>query len=215
MMKRLISSNRTRFLPKLGLLKSGLPKIGLIGIALVLNACSTATLLSASIDMASFVPPVARSQTVPIPALGLSLKPLDDNDGNPNNGFLILTPISSIDIIEGFNADIALALGSSAETTVKLQLFIAPDSATDVYQAQYAVASDDKTITAGGQQDVSLKFDLQANNNLATALASVKSGKFRFGLSLGLQAASGGSFSFTLNKAVAGISGYPAKLITK
>ena len=205
-MKRLISSRYSRFALHLGLV---------IGNA-SLSACSTATLLGATIDMASFVPATARTVTVPIPALGtLNVKPLDDKDGNPNNGFLIETAISSIDIIENFNADVALTLGSSVETGVKLQLFIAPDSATDVYQAQYEVSTDDKTIAAGGQQDVTLKFDLRATNSLASAFALIKSGKFRLGVSLGLQATSGGSFTFTLSKAVAGISGYPAKLVTK
>ena len=202
-MKRLISSRFTRF------------ALVVLGIA-SLNACSTATLLGATIDMASFVPVTARTATVPIPALGtLNVRPLDDKDGNPNNGFLIQTAISSIDIIENFNADVALTLGSSVETGVKLQLFIAPDSATDVYQAIYEVSTDEKTIAAGGQQDVTVKFDLKATNNLADAFARIKSGKFRLGVSLGLQTTSGGSFTFTLSKAVAGISGYPAKLVTK
>jgi hypothetical protein len=201
-MKRLISSRYTRLALVLGIA--------------CLNACSTATLLGATIDMASFVPASARSVTVPIPALGtLALKPLDDKDGNPNNGFLIETAISSIDIIENFSADIVLALGSSAEIGVKLQLFIAPNTATDVYQAQYEVSTDTQTIPAGGQQDVRLKFDLQANNSLANAYAQIKTGKFRLGVSLVLQSTSAGSFTFTLSKAVAGISGYPVKLIAK
>jgi hypothetical protein len=183
---------------------------------LALTGCSTATLLGASVDMASFVPAVARTKTLPLPALSLQVfKPLDDKDGNPTNGFLIETPISSINIIEGFNAEIALALSSSSQSSVKLELFIAPASETDVYQLKYVVSSDDKTITAGGSENVSLKFDLQLNGASSETLATVKSGKFRIGLNLGVQAQTFGSFTFTLNKAIAGVSGYPAKLITK
>ena len=183
---------------------------------LALTGCSTATLLGASVDMASFVPAVARTKTLPLPALSLqSFKPLDDKDGNPNNGFLIETPISSINIIEGFNAEIALALSSSSQSSVKLELFVAPASETDVYQLKYVVASDDKTIAADGSENVSLKFDLQLNGASSDALAIIKSGKFRVGLNLGVQAQTLGSFTFTLNKALAGVSGYPAKLITK
>jgi hypothetical protein len=192
-------------------------KVGLmLAIASSVNACSTATLLGASVDMASFVPAVARTKTLPLPALNLqSFKPLDDKDGNPNNGFLIETPISSINIIEGFNAEIALALSSSSQSSVKLELFIAPASETDVYQLKYVVSSDDKTITAGSSENVSLKFDLQLNGASSDTLATVKSGKFRVGLNLGVQAQTLGSFTFTLNKAIAGVSGYPTKLITK
>jgi hypothetical protein len=183
---------------------------------LALTGCSTATLLGASVDMASFVPAVARTKTLPLPALNLqSFKPLDDKDGNPNNGFLIETPISSINIIEGFNAEIALALSSSSQSSVKLELFVAPASETDVYQLKYVVSSDDKTIAANGSENVSLKFDLQLNGASSDTLATVKSGKFRVGLNLGVQAQTLGSFTFTLNKAIAGVSGYPAKLITK
>jgi hypothetical protein len=183
---------------------------------LALTGCSTATLLGASVDMASFVPVVARTKTLPLPALNLqAFKPLDDKDGNPNNGFLIETPISSINIIEGFNAEIALALSSSSQSSVKLELFIAPASETNVYQANYVVASDDKNIAAGGTENVSLKFDLQLNGASNDTLATVKSGKFRVGLNLGVQAQTLGTFTFTLNKALAGVSGYPAKLITK
>jgi hypothetical protein len=184
-----------------------------------LTACSTATLIGATIDMASFVPPIARSQTVPLPAISsISLKPLDDKDGNPNNGFLISTPISGINIIEGFNAEVSLKLGSSSQTAVKLELFIAPETVSDIYQASYLVTSDDRTITAGGSENVTLKFDLQPNsasNSSATAgaLSAIKSGKFRLGLNLGLQTTTLGSFTYTLNKAAAGVSGYPAKLI--
>ena len=196
------------------------PKFGLIVVVissllgLGLSACSTATLIGATIDMASFVPANARSKTVPLPALStVSSKPLDDKDGNPNNGFLITTPISGINIIEGFNAEIVLNLGSSAQTDVKLELFIAPETAQDIYQANYLVSSVDKTITAGGSEVVSLKFDLQPNSATSAALSSIKTGKFRLGLSLGLQTITGGNFSYTLNKAAAGVSGYPAKLI--
>ena len=183
-------------------------------LGLGLSACSTATLIGATIDMASFVPANARSQTVPLPALStISSKPLDDKDGNPNNGFLISTPISGINIIEGFNAEIVLNLGSSSQTDVKLELFIAPETVQDIYQANYLVTSADKTITAGGSEIVSLKFDLQPNSAASAALSAIKSGKFRLGLSLGLQTGTAGSFSYTLNKATAGVSGYPAKLI--
>ena len=188
-----------------------------------LSGCSTATLIGATIDMASFVPAVARSQTVPLPAAStIVLKPLDDKDGNPNNGFLITTPISGINIIEGFDAEINLKLGSSTQTGVKLELFIAPETVADIYQANYLVTSDDKTISAGGSENVILKFDLQANfpANSSTntpanaqALLAIKSGKFRLGFNLGLQTSTLGSFNYTLNKAVAGVSGYPAKLI--
>jgi hypothetical protein len=198
-------------------LKSEWLKFGLtLAIASSLNACSTATLLGASIDMASFVPSSARTKTLPLPALSLqAFKPLDDKDGNPNNGFLIETPISSIDIIEGFNAEIELALSSTSQSGVKIELFIAPPSETDLYQAKYVIASDDKTITAGGSENVSLKFDLQPNSAASTALTTIKSGKFRLGLNLGVQAQALGSFTFTLNKAIAGVSGYPAKIIAK
>jgi hypothetical protein len=206
-MKQLPCSNPLFLALKLGLM---------IGLISSLNACSTATLIGASVDMASFVPVPARSQTLLIPAIGtLSLKPLDDKDGNPTNGFLIETPISSIDIIEGFNAEIGLGLGSSNPSAVKMELFIAPTSETDVYQAKYVVASDEKSITAGGNETVTLKFDLQPNSAASDALTIIKSGKFRLGLNLGVQALTGGSFTFTLNKAVAGISGYPAKIIAK
>ena len=202
---------------KHGRLKFGSLKVGLmLAVASSLNACSTATLIAANVDMASFVPAVARSKTVPLPALSLqSFKPLDDKDGNPNNGFLIQTPISSISIIEGFNAEIALALGSTSQSSVKLELFVAPASETDVYQDKYVVTSDDKTIAADGSENVSLKFDLQPNNAAGEALAIIKSGKFRVGLNLGVQAQTPGSFTFTLNKAIAGVSGYPVKIIAK
>jgi hypothetical protein len=108
-----------------------------------------------------------------------------------------------------------LALSSSSQSSVKLELFIAPASETDVYQLKYVVASDDKTIVAGGSENVSLKFDLQLSSASSDTLATVKSGKFRVGLNLGVQAQTLGSFTFTLNKAIAGVSGYPAKLITK
>ena len=183
---------------------------------LALTGCSTATLLGASVDMASFVPAVARTKTLPVPPIILqSFKPLDDKDGNPNNGFLIETPISSISIIEGFNAEIALALGSTSQSSVKLELFIAPASEPDVYQAKYVVTSDDKTIAAGGSETVSLKFDLQPNSTSSETLTIIKSGKFRIGVNLGVQSQTSGSFTFTLNKAVAGVSGYPVKIITE
>jgi hypothetical protein len=216
-MNRILPANPARFALNQRWLKVGL----MLAIAsslttLTLTGCSTATLLGASVDMASFVPPVARTKTLPLPALSLqAFKPLDDKDGNPNNGFLIETPISSINIIEGFNAEIALALSSSSQSSVKLELFIAPASETDVYQVKYVVASDDKTIAAGGSENISLKFDLQPNSAASDALAIIKSGKFRVGLNLGVQAQTFGSFTFTLNKAIAGVSGYPAKLITK
>jgi hypothetical protein len=182
--------------------------------SLGLTACSTATLIGATIDMASFIPAIARSQTVPLPAVStVSLKPLDDKDGNANNGFLISTPISGINIIEGFNAEIALNLGSSTQTGVKLELFIAPEQTSDVYQAAYLVTSADQTIPAGGSENVTLKFDLQPNSAASAALSAIKSGKFRLGLNLGLQTSTLGSFTYTLNKAAAGVSGYPAKLI--
>jgi hypothetical protein len=166
--------------------------------------------------MASFVPPIARTQTLPLPALTLqAFKPLDDKDGNTNNGFLIETPISSINIIEGFNAEITLALGSSSQSSVKLELFIAPASETDVYQTKYVVASDDKSIAPGGSESVTLKFDLQPNSAASDALTIIKSGKFRLGLNLGAQAQTLGTFTFTLNKAIAGVSGYPAKILAK
>jgi hypothetical protein len=183
---------------------------------LALTGCSTATLLGASVDMASFIPAVARTKTLPLPALTLqAFKPLDDKDGNPNNGFLIETPISSINIIEGFNTEIGLALSTTSQSSVKLEVFIAPASETDVYQAKYVVTSDDKTIAAGGSETVSLKFDLQPNSAASDASTIIKSGKFRVGLNLGVQAQTFGSFTFTLNKALAGVSGYPAKLITR
>jgi hypothetical protein len=197
---------------KLGLtiiVVSGLLSIGL-------TACSTATLIGATIDMASFVPTVQRTQTVPLLAVGsVALKPLDDKDGNPNNGFLITTPISGINIIEGFNAEIALNLGSSSQTGVKLELFVAPETATDIFKPIYLVASDDKTIAAGGSEIVTLKVDLQPNSAASESLTAIKSGKFRLGINLGLQTSSVGSFTFTLNKAAAGVSGYPAKLISR
>jgi hypothetical protein len=203
-------------------LKSGWLKFGLmLAIAsslttLTLTACSTATLLGASVDMASFVPPIARTKTLPLPAVTLqAFKPLDDKDGNPNNGFLMETPISSISIIEGFNADIELALSTTSQSSVKLELFIAPASEVNVYQAKYVVTSDDKTIAANGSETVSLKFDLQPNSAANDALTTIKSGKFRVGLNLGVQAQALGSFTFTLNKAIAGVSGYPAKIIAK
>jgi hypothetical protein len=216
-MNQILSAKPTRFTQKYGWLKVGLMLAITSSLTtLALTGCSTATLLGASVDMASFVPTVARTKTLPLPALSLqSFKPLDDRDGNPNNGFLLETPISSINIIEGFNAEIALALGSSSQSSVKLELFIAPASETDVYQLKYVVASDDKTIAAGGSENVSLKFDLQLNGASSDTLATVKSGKFRVGLNLGVQAQTFGSFTFTLNKAIAGVSGYPAKLITK
>lgn len=183
---------------------------------LALTGCSTATLIGVSVDMASFVPAGARTKTLPLPALSLqSFKPLEDKDGNPNNGFLIETPISSINIIEGFNAEIELALGSTSQSSVKLELFIAPASEINVYQAKYVVTSDDKSIAAGGTENVSLKFDLQPNSTASETLAVIKAGKFRIGLNLGVQAQTFGSFTFTLNKAIAGVSGYPAKIITK
>jgi hypothetical protein len=216
MMKRMTSLNWSarKFGRVLGLTSSllalGLPALVLP--ALVLTACSTATLIGASIDMASFVPSIARAQTVPLPAIGtVALKPLDDRDGNPNNGFLIETPISSIDIIEAFNAEVDLRLGSSSPSGVKLELFIAPNTETDIYKTGYLVASDDKTIAAGGSETVVLKFNLQPGS----ALDLVKSGKFRLGLSLSIQTSSLGSFTYSLNKAVAGVKGYPAKLITR
>lgn len=191
-------------------------KVGLMLAIACLNACSTATLLSASVDMASFIPTVARTKTLPLPALSLqSFKPLDDKDGNPSNGFLIETPISNINIIEGFNTEVALALSSTSQLSIKLELFIAPASETDVYQAKYLVASDDKTIAAGGSETVSLKFDLQPSNATGEAPATIKSGKFRLGLNLSVQAQTLGSITFTLNKATAGVSGYPAKIISK
>ena len=183
---------------------------------LALTGCSTATLLGASVDMASFVPPIARTKTLPLPALTLqAFKPLDDKDGNPTNGFLIETPISSISIIEGFNAEIELALSTTSQSSVKLELFIAPASEPDVYQAKYVVTSDDKTIAAGGSETVSLKFDLQPNSTSSETLTIIKSGKFRIGVNLGVQSQTSGSFTFTLNKAVAGVSGYPVKIITE
>jgi hypothetical protein len=198
-------------------LKHSASKLGLtIVVVSSLTACSTATLIGATIDMASFVPAVQRTQTVPLLAVGtVALKPLDDKDGNPNNGFLITTPISGINIIEGFNADIALNLGSSTQTGVKLELFVAPEAAIDVFKPIYLVASDDKTIAAGGQENVTLKVDLQANSAASESLTAIKSGKFRLGINLGLQTSSVGSFTFTLNKAAAGVSGYPAKLISR
>jgi hypothetical protein len=193
----------------------GLSLLGLSLLGLSLSACSTATLIGANIDMASFVPATARSQTVPLPAVGnLSVRPLDDKDGNPNNGFLISSPIANIDIIEAFSAEIDLKLGSSSQSGVKLEMFIAPDTATDVYLAQYAVASDEKIIAAGGRENLIIKFDLQANGD-SSALAAIKSGKFRLGLNVGVQTSAIGSFSYVLNKANAGVKGYPAKLIAR
>jgi hypothetical protein len=198
---------------KIAAWKPGLAS-AIVSSLLGLTACSTATMIGATIDMASFVPAIARSQTVPLPAVSaLSLKPLDDKDGNPNNGFLITAPISGINIIEGFNAEINLKLGSSSQTGVKLELFIAPETVSDIYQASYLVTSDEKTITAGGSENVTVKFDLQPNSAASTALSVIKSGKFRIGLNLGLQTTTLGSFTYTLNKAVAGVSGFPAKLI--
>jgi hypothetical protein len=216
-MNQFLPSTPARFAPNQRWLRVGL----MLAIAsslttLALTGCSTATLLGASVDMASFVPTVARTKTLPLPALTLqSFKPLDDKDGNPNNGFLIETPISSINIIEGFNAEIALALSTTSQSSVKLELFIAPASETDVYQAKYVVSSDDKTIAAGGSENVSLKFDLQLNAASSDTLTTINSGKFRVGLNLGVQAQTFGSFTFTLNKAIAGVSGYPAKIIIK
>jgi hypothetical protein len=216
-MKQILPSTPARPTLKYGWLKFGL----MVAIAsslttLALTGCSTATLLGASVDMVSFVPAAARTKTLLLPALSLqAFKPLDDKDGNPNNGFLIETPISSINIIEGFNAEIALALSSTSQSSVKLEFFIAPASETNVYQTKYVVTADDKTIAAGGSENFSLKFDLQTNSQSSDALAIIKSGKFRLGLNLGVQAQTPGSFTFTLNKASAGVSGYPAKIITK
>ena len=216
-MKQFLPTTPTRSTQKHGWLKVGLMLISTSSLtALALNGCSTATLLGASVDMVSFVPAVARTKTLPLPALSLqAFKPLDDKDGNPTNGFLIETPISSISIIEGFDAEIVLALSSTSQSSVKLELFVAPASETDVYQTKYVVAADDKTITAGGNENVSLKFDLQPNGAASEALTTIKSGKFRLGVNLGVQAQTLGTFTFTLNKASAGVSGYPAKLITK
>jgi hypothetical protein len=194
---------------------SSLVALGLI--ALGLTGCSTATLISANIDLASFVPVNIRSFSVPLlPVLtSQSFKPLDDNDGNPNNGFLIETPISSIDIIEAFNADLALVLSSGNATAVKAELFVAPVGAVDVYQSQYSVALDEKSIAAGGQETLRLRFALQKNSPTSVTLTEIKKGKFRLGLSLGLQAPTGGSFSYNLSSANAGVSGYPAKIVAK
>jgi hypothetical protein len=195
-------------------------KLGLLSIiASSLIGCSTATLINATIDLASFVPPIARAQTIPVlPALATTqaFKPLDDNkDGFPDNGFLIETPISGIDIIEGFNTAVSLGASSSNATSLKAELFIAPVSATDVYLAQYSVSNTgDKAIAAGASQALKLDFDLQPGNNSA-ALVEIKKGKFRLGLKLGLTAPTGGSFSYSLDKALAGVTGYPAKIFLR
>jgi hypothetical protein len=220
-MNQILPATPARPALKSGWLKSGLMVGFTVAIAsslttLVLTGCSTATLIGASVDMASFVPAIARTKTLPLPALTLQpFKPLDDKDGNPNNGFLIETPISSISIIEGFNAEIELALSTTSQSSVKLELFIAPASEVNIYQAKYVVTSDDKTIAANGSETVSLKFDLQPNSAASDASAIIKAGKFRLGLNLGVQAQTLGTFTFTLNKAIAGVSGYPAKIITK
>jgi hypothetical protein len=197
-------------------------QLGLLAaIASSLMACSTATIINATIDLASFVPQPARAATVPLPALPTpqSLTPLNDGDGNQNNGFLIETPISGIDIIEGFNTSVSLAVGSSNATSLKAELFIAPVSAVDAYLPQYSVASSsDKTIAAGGKETVKLDFDLQPSNSnqaLNGALVEIKKGQFRLGLKLSLSAPTGGNFSFSLDKAVAGVTGYPAKIIAR
>jgi hypothetical protein len=187
-----------------------------VALASALLGCSSATLIGATIDLASFVPAANRTQTLPIVALTpLMVRPIEDNDAVPTNGFLVETPLAKIDVIEGLNAQFDLALTSSTQTEVKVGVFIAPITEPNVYQPKFAVTSVDSSLAAGESGKVSLKLDLESGSPFSSALAEVRKGKFRIGLELNLSAGSVGSVTITLDRAKLGVAGYPAKLLTR
>jgi hypothetical protein len=176
-----------------------------------LAACSTKTLFTINVDADSFVAAKDRAGDLPAGVGGVLDYRFPDDDGDTvtNNDFNGVTVnVAGLKFLEAAKFSVTIGLDTTA--TGSLELFIAPESVTDIYQAQYRVLQ--STTTTG--QDFNAGVNLGAKDSdpaKAQAFAAIQSGKFRVGAHLQGAAAPGSSIKYTLKDISVSASGYPIK----
>ena len=180
--------------------------------AVALGACSTKSLLTFNLDGASFVPASSRSGSFPVSGLGTLDCRLPDDDGDATNcndangGQLSLPALSFLTAVK-FKASLTL----STSATGTLDLYIAPDNATDIYTAQYKVL----TSTTSGAS-----FAAEANLSASSsdpaqqqAFKAIESGKFRYGVRIRASATPNSTVQYAIKDLFVSVSGYPIKAL--
>jgi hypothetical protein len=177
----------------------------------VLSACSTKTLFTINVDADSFVAAKDRAGSLST-GIGGTLDyrfPDDDGDTVTSNDLDgVSVNVAGLKFLEAAKFGVTITLDTSA--TGSLELFIAPDTVTDIYQPQYRVLQ--STTTTG--QDFNASVNLGTNSGdpaKAQAFTAIQSGTFRVGAQLQGTAAPGSTIKYSLKDISVSASGYPIK----
>lgn len=182
-----------------------------LALAGVLTGCSSHTALTVQADLVPFLGAANTQATVPYTAGTVTLL-LPPNSSDPSGGALIdLTslgvPSSASSAVDGLSLDLAANLTPTSDIGAgTATLYVADASATDVFQAQYAVASVAIPALAASQTGaVAASFAIDATSH-AAALTRIQSGSFRIGVAVQGSASAPGQLQIDVTRLLVGIS---------
>ncbi len=192
-------------------------KIILLLLALALAGCAKFTLLQVRLDVGSFITPDLRAYTLPtLPAGTSAFIRLPDGTTTDMDGALLDSGnFVSFKIIERMIGDIAFSFSGDASNTAAVQIqmdvYIGPKTTTDLYQAQYNVASVNANISPGSSVPVLLPFDTDTGTAAQkNALVNLKTdGAIRYGIEIKFVSVASSNISYKLERAKFAIEGYP------
>lgn len=187
------------------------PVVLALALTAVLSGCSTHTALKVQADLVPFLGAANTQATVSYTGGPVTLY-LPPNSSNPSGGALIdLTslgvPSSAIAAVDSLSLDLAADLTPTTDIGAgTATLYVADASATDVFQAQYAVASANvPALTASQTGQVTASFAIDAASH-AAALARIQSGSFRIGVAVQGSASAPGQLQIDVTRLLVGVS---------
>ncbi|WP_456411217.1 hypothetical protein [Oceanithermus sp.] len=166
--------------------------IALATLLVALSACSGRTVVTADVDVLSFLDEVDLSQEVTVPgSIEVYLPDADDNLFTPDGGYLV-DSVPLLDQLTGFGVRVEIELENTGSDTLDIaasfRLAPASDSA-NIYDGNNDVALAEATasLAPGATQTVVLEASLaQGDPNLD----SITSDGFRIGLDVGITGSS-------------------------
>ena len=195
----------------------------MMGVALagLLASCASFTLVNANFDAASFIPSTQKTGTLAVTGVTPTLQFVPQDDSNINNGYLV-NGLPTLGFVESFKIQIKVGLASQASSAAtingSLEVYLAPTTEQNIFQAQYLISSGNPVSLAPGSSsalDLTVTLGKTATGAQANALTEVKKGTFRFGAQLRLESTGGGSIDYTVDTAKLSVSGYPVNAFAK
>ena len=171
-------------------------------LALLLAGCSRHTALTFRADLVAFL---GSSSSVSVSySSGTTDLKLPPNSSSPDGGYLVDlsqlgVPSSAIQAIDALSLDVSADITPTTDLGAgQATLYVAPASASNIFQSQYAISQvSAPAFPANQATNVSGSFALDAQSH-PQALATIQSGSFRIGVEVQASASQGGQADLTL-----------------